>query len=595
MIKKRSEIKSQYKWNIEAMYKNKEACENDMKQALHMAAEYQKYQGKIGRDAQSLLHALIERDKIWQRAEKAYVYSRMKRDEDNRIADYQALCDKAQTMLAQISEATSFFSPEFSEIPEETIRLYQSQESGLSLYAHVIDELLRNREHVLSASEEHLLARMGELFSVTSDAFTMLNNADICFGSIKDENGEEQKITHGSYMRFMQSKDSSIRENAYVHMYGAYERQKNTLATLYNYNTKQDVVFAKIRKHESSLDAALFPDNVPGAVYQNLIDAVHDALPAFHRYIELRKKLLNRKKLYMYDIYVPLVERPKDTISYEKAQDLIKRALAPLGESYVSILTEAFGERWVDVYESEGKTSGAYSFGSYDSLPYVLLNYDGRLEDVFTVIHEMGHSMHSYYTRKTQPFAYGSHSIFTAEVASTVNEALLMRYLTQEAKTPMEKAYLLNMHLEEFRTTLFRQTMFAEFEQMTHAAIESGEVLTADWLTTQYAALNKKYHGSAVEYDEHIAMEWSRIPHFYHAFYVYKYATGYSAATAISERIISLGSDAAADYIAFLKSGESDYPVELLKIAGVDMSKPEPVKEALKTFESLLEEFEHLV
>lgn len=595
MAKDRNKIKKQYKWDIEAMYRNKEECEKDMKQALALAAEYQKYKGKIGSHSQMLLHALTDRDKIWQKAEKAYVYSRMKRDEDNRISDYQALCDKAQTMLAQISEATSFFSPEFSDIPEDVIKSYQAEEPALAVYGHVIDELLRNKSHILSDEEENLLAKMSELFSVTSDTFTMLNNADLSFGSIKDETGKEIKLTHGTYVRFMQSKDRNVRKNAYEHMYEAYEKQKNTLATLYNYNTKQDVVFAKIRKHPSSLEAALFPDNVSTAVYENLIQAVHEALPAFHRYVELRGKLLKSDRLYMYDMYVPLIERPKESISYEKAQDIITRALAPLGTDYVGVLRRAFSERWADVYENEGKTSGAYSFGSYDSLPYVLLNYDGRLEDVFTVIHEMGHSMHSYYTRNTQPFAYGSHSIFTAEVASTVNEALLMRYLTAEAKSPLEKAYLLNMHLEEFRTTLFRQTMFAEFEKMTHHAIENGDVLTAEWLSEHYAELNKKYYGSAVEYDGHIAMEWSRIPHFYHAFYVYKYATGYSAATAISERIVSAGKDAAAEYIEFLKSGESDYPIELLKIAGIDMSTPGPVQKALKTFESLLEEFERLV
>jgi oligoendopeptidase F len=595
MIKSRDEIEKQYKWDIEAMYVNTEACESDMQDALAMATEYQKYKGKMRSSSQMLLRAFVERDEIWQKAEKAYVYSRMKRDEDNRVSEYQALCDKAQTMVANISEATSFFSPEFSEIPEDLIKSYQTEEPGLVIYAHNIDELLRNKPHILSEEEENLLAKMGELFSVTNDTFTMLNNADISFGSIQDETGKETKITHGTYVRFMQSKDRNVRKNAYSNMYDAYEKQKNTLATLYNYNTKQDVIFSKIRKHPSSLAAALFSDNVPTAVYDNLLKAVHEALPALHRYMALRKRLLKNDDLYMYDVYVPLVERPKEHIAYEKAQDIIKKALAPLGKSYVGVLDKAFSERWADVYEGEGKTSGAYSFGSYDSLPYLLLNYDGRLEDAFTLIHEMGHSMHSYYTRQAQPFAYGSHSIFTAEVASTVNEALLMRYLTANAKSPLEKAYLLNMHLDEFRTTLFRQAMFAEFERMTHKAIEDGEVLTAEWLTENYAELNKKYHGPAVQYDERIGMEWSRIPHFYHAFYVYKYATGYSAATAISERIISLGKDASSEYIEFLKSGESDYPIELLKIAGVDMSTPDPVQKALKTFESLLEEFEQLV
>lgn len=595
MIKNRKEIEKKYKWDIEAMYVDARACENDMQQALEMAAEYQKYKGQIANCSQMLLHAFIEKDEIWKKAEKAYVYARMKRDEDNSVSAYQTLCDKAQTMVANISEATSFFSPEFSAIDEDTIKAFQAEESGLDVYAHLINELLRNRPHVLSHEEENLLAKMSELFSVTDNTFTMLNNADIRFGSIKDETGKDTVLTHGNYMRFMQSKDRNIRENAYTHMYDAYEKQKNTLATLYNYNTKQDVIFSKIRKHDSSLEAALFSDNVPTSVYDNLVSEVHAALPVFHRYMDLRKRLLKTQSLKMHDIYVPLVKRPDDHIGYESAQEMIKHALAPLGKEYVDVLDHAFSQRWADVYENEGKTSGAYSFGSYDSLPYVLLNYDGRLEDVFTVIHEMGHSMHSYYTRKTQPFVYGSHSIFTAEVASTVNEALLMRSLIAGAKNPTEKAYLLNMHLEGFRGTLFRQTMFAEFERNTHKAVEDGEVLTAEWLKENYASLNAKYYGPAVDGDDYISMEWSRIPHFYRAFYVYKYATGYSAATAISERILSIGKTASAAYVEFLKSGESDYPVELLKIAGVDMSKPEPVHHALKTFEVLLDEFEQLV
>ncbi|NCB41826.1 MAG: oligoendopeptidase F [Clostridia bacterium] len=595
MIKNRKEIKDNDKWDIQAMYPDKQACESDMKQAVEMAHEYQKYKGKIGNSSEVLLHAFIQRDQIWQKAEKVYVYSRMKRDEDNRISEYQALCDKAQTMIANISELTSFFLPEFSEIPEEVVAQYQKAEPGLDVYSHIIDELLRNKLHVLSLEEENLLAKMGELFSATNDTFTMLNNADINFGSIQGEDGQETEVTHGNYVRLMQSKDREVRKRAYGNMYEAYEKQKNTLATLYNYNTKQDVIFSKIRKYPSSLEAALFSDNVPLGVYDHLLQEVHEALPVLHRYINLRKKLLKADRLNMYDFYVPLVEQPKEQIPYKKAQELMKKALIPLGNEYSNILEKSFKERWADVYESEGKTSGAYSFGSYDSLPYLLLNYDGRIEDVFTLAHEMGHSMHSYYTRMTQPFAYGSHSIFTAEVASTVNEALLMRYLISNAKNAQEKAYFLNMHLEGFRTTLFRQTMFAEFERMTHQTVEEGGVLTAAWLSEKYAQLNKKYHGPGVEYDDHISMEWSRIPHFYHAFYVYKYATGYSAAMAISERILSLGDEASAAYVAFLKSGESDYPIELLKIAGVDMSTPKPVHKALKTFESLLEEFERLV
>lgn len=593
--KDRKEIDKQYKWDIEAMYLDTRSCRKDMEEALEMARSYDEYSGRLGESPGTLFEALQKRDAIWQKAERVYVYARMKRDEDNRIPEFQALCDQSQSMLAGISEHTSFFAPEFSKIPVAVIHSFLEEEPALGVYRHLIEELLRGRAHVLSGKEEKLLARMSELSGATNDTFTMLNNADIRFGRIKGEDDRPVEVTHGTYIRLMQSHDRSVRKNAYRRMYQAYENQKNTLATLYNYNTKQDVIFARIRKHPSAIKAALFGDKVPLEVYDNLIAEVRQALPALHRYMALRKRALDLPRLRMYDLYVPMVRQTEKYIPYEEAQKIVKRALRPLGDEYGKALEKAFVQRWADVFESEGKTSGAYSFGSYDSMPYMLLNYDGRLEDVFTLIHEAGHSMHAYFTRKTQPYVYGSHSIFTAEVASTVNEALLMRQLLAEAKTKEEKAYLLNLYLEEFRTTLFRQTMFAEFERATHAAVESGEVLTAGWLSETYAALNTAYHGPAMTQDARIAMEWSRIPHFYNAFYVYKYATGYSAATAISAAILEQGESAAKNYLAFLHSGESDYPIELLKMAGVDMSRPEPVRNALDTFRWLLAELEALM
>ncbi len=593
--KDRKEIDKQYKWDIEAMYPDTQSCRTDMEEALEMARSYEQFNGRLGESPGTLLEALQKRDAIWQKAERVYVYARMKRDEDNRIPEFQALCDQSQSMLAGISEHTSFFAPEFAKIPVTVLRGFLNEEPALRLYSHLIEELLRGRAHVLSGKEEKLLARMSELSGATNDTFTMLNNADIRFGRIKGEDGRPVEVTHGTYIRLMQSHDRAVRQNAYRRMYQAYENQKNTLATLYNYNTKQDVIFARIRKHPSAIEAALFGDNVPLQVYDNLIAEVHQALPALHGYMSLRKRALDLSRLRMYDLYVPLVRQPEKYIPYEEAQEMVKRALRPLGDEYGKVLDEAFAQRWADVFENEGKTSGAYSFGSYDSMPYMLLNYDGRLEDVFTLIHEAGHSMHAYFTRKTQPYVYGSHSIFTAEVASTVNEALLMRQLLAEANTKEEKAYLLNLYLEEFRTTLFRQTMFAEFERTAHGAVESGEVLTAGWLSETYAALNRAYHGPAMAQDARIAMEWSRIPHFYNAFYVYKYATGYSAATAISAAILEQGEPAAKNYLAFLHSGENDYPIELLKMAGVDMSRPEPVRDALDTFRWLLAELEALM
>ena len=377
-------------------------------------------------------------------------------------------------------------------------------------------------------------------------------------------------------------------------MYDAYKGLINTISTAYNYNTKTDVVSSRIRNFGSAREAALSGDNIPGSVYDNLVSVVNENLPNMHRYVALRKKLLGVDKMYMYDMYVPLIKIPKKKIPFEEGLDIIREALKPLGRDYIRKMNKGISQGWIDVYENKGKTSGAYSFGCYDSYPYILLNYADTLRDVFTIIHEMGHSMHSKYTRDAQPYIYGSHSIFTAETASTVNESLLMNYLLDQETKPLMRKYLLNMYLEEFRTTLFRQTMFAEFEDITHKAIEAGQVLTSDWMCEEYQALNDKYYGPAVERDDTIRYEWARIRHFYNAFYVYKYATGYSAATAISHKILTEGEPAAKAYIDFLRTGESDHPIELLKIAGVDMSRPDPIRDAMKTFTDILDEFEEL-
>lgn len=593
--KQRSDIQDKYKWKIEEMYGDEADWEKDCAKVQKEAKEFARFSGKLGDSADTLLSALKEKDAVWQTAERLYVYSRMKRDEDNRSGKYQAMCDKSQSLMAKISTEMSFFTPELLEIPEDTLKQYIQENDGLKIYAHMFDEILREKAHILSKEEEAILAQFGEITSATNDIFSMINDADIKFGTVVDEDGDEVEVTHGNYIGLLQSHDRSVRKEAFEHMYAAYEKQKNTLATTYNYNTKTDVVAARIRKYPSAIEAALSGDNIALSVYDNLISVVNDNLDLVYRYMEIRRKLLGVDQLHMYDVYVPLVEMPKETIPYEKALEIVNEGLAPLGEEYLDRMNKGFASGWVDVYENEGKTSGAYSFGSYDSMPYMLLNYTGRLQDVFTVIHEMGHSMHSSYTREAQPFVYGGHSIFTAEVASTVNESLLMKHLLKNAKDKKEKMYLLNLYIEEFRTTLFRQTMFAEFEKLTHEAVEKGEVLTSEWLSEEYEKLNKKYFGGAVVSDPQIAMEWARIPHFYNSFYVYKYATGYSAATAISQKILSEGPAERDNYIKFLKSGDSDYPVELLKIAGVDMSRPEPIKQAMETFKSLVEELEQLV
>lgn len=594
-VKQRSEIDDQYKWKIEEMYALQEAWSKDCKEALSLAGKFfEAFSGKLGESAKTLLDALQMKDRILQITEKIYVYARMKRDEDNRVAACQAMCDKAQSLMAKVSAALSFFMPEILSIPEETLRGFLREEKGLKLYGHYIDEVLREKAHVLSKEEENLLAQFGEITSATNDIFSMINDADMKFGTITDEDGDEVEVTHGNYIMLLQSHDRRVRKEAFEHMYNAYDRQKNTIAATYNYNTKTDVIGARVRHYPSAIEAALSSDNIDLAVYDNLVAVVNENLDAMYRYMEIRRKLLGVDQLHMYDVYVPLVEMPKEEIPYKKALEMINEGLAPLGDDYLARMNKGFSSGWVDVYQNEGKTSGAYSFGSYDSMPYMLLNYTGRLQDVFTVSHEMGHSMHSAYTRETQPFVYGSYSIFVAEVASTVNESLMMKHLLAKAEDQKERMYLLNLYIEEFRTTLFRQTMFAEFEQITHRAVEDGEVLTAEWLSEQYAALNKKYFGENVVQDPQIAMEWARIPHFYNSFYVYKYATGYSAAAAISQKLLSEGKEARENYIRFLKSGDSDYPVELLKIAGVDMSRPEPIRQAMDTFRTLVSELEKL-
>ncbi len=593
--KNRNEIEQKYKWNIEAMYKDTKSWEADVAEVLRMSDDFAAFSGKLTENSKTLAEALAAKDAIWQKLERAYVYAHMKLDEDNRVSAQQAMNDKVGGIIAKVSASMSFVTPELLSAPEETLRQYLKEEPALSRYAFVIEDLLREKQHVLSKEEENLLAQLSEVTDAPDTIFTMLNNADMKFGTITDEDGDTAEVTHGNFISFMESHDRSVRKAAFTNVYEAYKGLINTIASAYNYNVKTDVIGARIRKYDSSRQAALSGGNIPEEVYDNLISVVHQYLPVLHKYISLRKKVLGVDKLKMYDVYVPLVEVPKRVVPYEEAIEIMKEGLAPLGEEYMERVLDGVKAGWIDVYENEGKTSGAYSFGSYDSFPYILMNYNDTLKDVFTLVHEMGHSMHSSYTRENQPFTYGSHSIFTAEVASTVNESLLMQHLLSEETDPEMRKYILNLYIEEFRTTLFRQTMFAEFEHLTHKFVEDGGSLTAEWLCEEYDKLNKTYFGDALSEDEYIRYEWARIPHFYRSFYVYQYATGYSAATAISKKILSEGTPARDAYIEFLKTGNSDYPVELLKIAGVDMSSKEPVLLAMETFKSLVEELEELL
>ena len=594
-LKQHDQLAKEYKWDIEAMYPDETQWDKDVADSIKAAEEFKRFEGRITESADTLYEALAEKDAIWQKLEHAYVYAAMRKDEDNRVTKYQTMDDKCGSALAKASAAMSFFAPELLAAPEEKILSFIDENPKLKQYEFVLKDALREKKHVLTAAEENILAQLSEVTGATNDVFKMLNNADLNFGTIVDEDGDTVNLTHGNYITFMESHDRNVRKAAFTNMYEAYKELINTIAVNYNYNTKNDVVSARIRKYSSARQAALSGGNIPEEVYDNLIEVVNEYLPVLHRYIELRKKVLGVDELKMYDVYVPLVQLPKKDIPYEEALKMMQEGLAPLGEEYLAQVDRGTKEGWIDVYENQGKTSGAYSFGSYDSKPYILLNYTNTLKDVFTIVHEMGHSMHSYYTRKTQPFTYGDHSIFTAEVASTVNESLLMQHLLATETDPEMKKYLINYYIEEFRTTLFRQTMFAEFELASHREVEAGGVLTAEWLCETYDALNKKYFGPALAEDEYIKYEWARIPHFYRGFYVYQYATGYSAATAISKKILTEGPQARDNYIEFLKSGSSDYPVELLKIAGVDMSGPEPIRMAMETFKSLVDELEKML
>lgn len=559
-----------------------------------MTGEAGSYQGRLGESAGILLEVLRMQDRLSELMEKIYTYARMRRDEDNTNAVYQALTDRAGSLNTRVSTALSFIVPEILALPGETLGRFRQEEPGLAHYGFVLDELLRQKPHTLTAAGEEIIARAGEVTRSPANIFSMLNNADITFPSIRDEEGREVEVTHGRFIRLMESKDRRVRQDAFTSLYSSYRSLKNTLAATLGSSVKKDVFYARVRRHPSALQASLFEDNISVEVYDNLIKTVRSNLGSMHRYVGLRKKLLGLDKLHMYDLYTPLVREIKWTIPYPEAVELVKKGLAPLGESYGRVLSQGLASGWVDVYENKGKTSGAYSWGPYGVHPYVLLNYQDNLNNVFTLAHEMGHAMHSYYSYREQPYTYAHYVIFTAEVASTVNESLLMNHLLNTVKEPDKKTYLLNHYLEQFRGTVFRQTMFAEFEKITHEKVEAGEALTPELLSGIYHQLNVDYYGPEIVVDEEVDLEWARIPHFYNAFYVYKYATGFSAAAALTRRILADGALAADCYLDFLKKGGSDYPLNLLKAAGVDMTTPQPVREALNLFTHLLDQLEAL-
>jgi oligoendopeptidase F len=594
-IKKREEIASEYKWKLEDIYPDEQLWEEDFNLIKKLAEKIDGLKGTLSSSANAFVKVLQLSDELGRKSEKIYVYARMRRDENNANSRYQALFDRAEGLSVQVGSITSFIVPEILSIPEPDLEAFMQQNQDLAVYRHSIEEIVRQREHILSPEEERLLAMTADLSMASGNIFTMLNNADIRFPVIKDESGHEVELTKGRYSGFMESSDRRVRQDAFQGLYDSYGKLINTLGASLSSSVKKDIFYARARKYHSAREASLDQDNVPVAVYDRLIESVHEHLDYMYRYMAIRKKLLKLDELHFYDIYTPLVSEYKMEIPYAKAQEILLNALQPLGSEYVSQLKKGFTNGWIDVYENEGKTSGAYSWGSYETNPYVLLNYDNKLDDMFTLAHEMGHSLHSWYSNHAQPFVYSQYSIFVAEVASTVNESLLIDYLLKNSQDKQEKIYLINHYLEQFRGTVYRQAMFAEYEKIIHEQAELGVALTPEFLKQTYRDLNILYYGPEIVLDEEIELEWARIPHFYSAFYVYKYATGFSTATALKEQIISEGQLAVARYLQFLKSGSTDYPINLLKNAGVDLLTPQPINDALQYFGKLLDEMEELI
>ncbi|WP_024621650.1 oligoendopeptidase F [Metaclostridioides mangenotii] len=587
----RSKIDDKFKWQLDKMYSSKEAIEKDIKTVKEYINEVKEYKGKLGENKENFLNALSVYENASKLVQNLYVYTHMKQHEDTRINTYQGDASRTEMLSAELSMATSYIVPEILAMDEKLLNEFLKDEK-VSFYKKFVDDLLRDKPHTLSEREEELLAATSEISSVPENVYDMLAYADMEFPEIEDENGEKVRISHSNYSLYIKNKDKRVRKDAFEAEFNTYGMYKNTFASTLYGAIKSEIFYAKVRNHKSAIEASLFEDDINVEVYDNLISAIDESLPTLNKYIELKKKFLGLDEIHMYDLYVPLTEKYDIKIPYEEAQDIILNALAPLGEDYLNVIRKAFSEGWIDVYENEGKKGGAYSWGSYGSHPYILMSYKDDLNSLFTLIHELGHSVHSYYSKSTQPYIYSSYKIFVAEVASTLNELLLINYLLEKSDSKEEKIYLLNYYLEQFRTTVYRQTMFAEFEKITHAKIEEEEPLTAEEFTNIYYDLNKKYYSKSTVVDELIGLEWARIPHFYSNFYVYKYATGFSAASALSKQILT-GEEAAKErYINFLKSGGSDFPLNQLRVAGVDMEKKESVEEAINVFKSLVDELE---
>ncbi|MBQ9941673.1 MAG: oligoendopeptidase F [Christensenellaceae bacterium] len=588
-VKNRCDIPAEYKWRLEDIYANDGLWEEEYEKLSAMIPALEELRHTLTAGGKQLAEGLKKMDEAAFLLERLYVYARMRRDEDNTNAAYQALTDRATSLSVRLSAATAYVSPLLLSMDEATLKEYVETTPELGEYRFMIADLLRGKKHILSEQEEKLLSLAGDFSGGAKDIFTMLNNADIRFADV-EKDGTVHPLSHATYIALMQDGDRALREKVFETYYKSFKDQINTISATYATSVKKDVFYAKARGYGSALEKGLFADNVPVSVYDGLIETIHKNLPILHRYVALRKELLGVEKLHMYDIYAPLVSEAHNTYTYEEAVHLCKEGLKPLGEDYCAVLESAFEEGWVDVYENKGKSSGAYSWGVYGTHPYVLLNHRGDLDSVFTIAHEMGHAMHTYYSNKMQPYSTSGYAIFVAEVASTVNEILMTRYLLKTVTDKKLRKYILNHYIDQFRTTVLRQTMFAEFEKESHAMAEAGQPLTAASLCEVYGKLNKLYHGPAMEEDETISYEWARIPHFYNAFYVYKYATGFSCASAIVANLDKPGF--LEKYRAFLGSGGSDYPIALLETAGVDFKSV--VDTCMAEFDRALGEFEAL-
>ena len=593
-ILKRSEMDPNFCWNTADLYSDDQAWTAAFEAAKALPEEIAAYRGRLGESAETLYTYLCRLEEINRQVEQLFVYAFIRNDEDTANPTYQAMKGRCFSFIVQLSSAGSFEGPELVAIPQETLDRFYEEKPELEKFRRYLDRARLSRDHILSPAEENLLAAAAEVGSGPSDVYHAYNDADMKFPAVLDKDGESHALTNGSYISLMESGDRKLRENTFRAFYGVYDGNRNSLAAMLNAEVRKNVFFARARKYESALQGALQPVEVPEAVYHNLIEAVHQNMDKMYRYMALRKKIMGLDELHMYDLYANMIPEADQEITFEEAKEEVLGATAVLGEEYSTVLKQAFADRWMDIYENEGKRSGAYSIGS-PVHPYVLLNHKNTLDSAFTLVHEMGHAMHSYLSNKNQPYIYSDYVLFVAEVASTCNEALLMQHLLKKTSDKRQRAVLINYFLEQFRTTLYRQTMFAEFELKIHQLAETGETLTAETLCKIYYDLNKLYYGENVVVDKDIEMEWSRIPHFYRNFYVYQYATGFSAAMALSQRILREGESAVEDYLRFLSGGCSTDPVSLLKIAGVDVSTPQPVNEALALFGSLVEELEQLL